>query len=202
MNPQEIAPDQPTAQPTSSAPTASATPLTTVPEPSVIAPASASSESPATPTQPKVDPASIYPTPASPTSPSQPKVDKWDSISTSDPSGNKFNLISLILAALAVISCLVLIFVPSLVGSITLAYVWFFVIFGLGAAALVLGLLHQKSIERVHLGSLVGIILGTIICLNALFVGAYYIKYVKPFVDAASSISTGSESGSSDLNFK
>lgn len=114
------------------------------------------------------------PAPQSPISPPPAPVADWN---TDPPSKfGSMGRLSLLLSSVAVGIFILLIFVTSLVDSLSKAYIWFFVILALGVAGLALGLISEKKKEKISLVGLLGIILSVIVCINCLVVGSYYIK--------------------------
>lgn len=132
------------------------------------APSPAASEQPARPSpQPQV------PSPVTtPYNPSQ----SWSPTSSSSNKSGAYGRLSLLLSSSAVGIFILLIFVNSLVDSLTKTYIWFFVILALGVAGLALGLLSEKNKEKISLLGLVGIVVSVIVLINCLTIGSYYIK--------------------------
>jgi hypothetical protein len=120
-----------------------------------------------------------------------------DSSSLSKPS-SKAGRLSLMLSLIAVGVFITLIFLPGLVSSETMLYVWFAIIAGLGTTSFVLGLKALRSQEKVQPLTLAGFILAIIICFNCLIGGAYYIKFRMLLNDFTSAFGS---SDSSDFDF-
>lgn len=154
------------------------------------------------PTPPVIPPTQPNP-PESPVNPPIPPVNDFKpgpDIGMSSGS-KKFGGLSLILSALAVGIFILLIFVSSLIDSLTKAYIWFFVILALGLAGLATGLLSEKGREKLSLTGLLGIILSVIVCVDCLVVGSYYLKIQMELNKFKSQFNSPSSSQNLDYNF-
>lgn len=120
----------------------------------------------------------VAPEPGSNLSQPSPEISPQDFSSNSQSSGlaAKFGTLALTLPVLALILAFIIIFWPSIIASETLFYVWLAVFLTLGGAGVGLGLAHLKASERIHLPSLMGVIIGTVVFLSAATLGTYYIK--------------------------
>lgn len=103
--------------------------------------------------------------------------DNWNNPVPAQSASSKLGLFSLFAGLLAVILTLGMIIIGSPLSSTTTIYVSFAVYFALSIAGLVLGILSEKSRNRISITGLLGIILAVIVCFSCLTAGAFYVKF-------------------------
>lgn len=174
VDPAVVAPPQPT---TSSVPPEQAPQIIAPPQPTTtnVPPVQAV----ASIAQPQ--PTSIYPTPnsayANPASASAINNSaNYNSPFTPYASTNSYGLIALGLGGAAVAIIPLLIFVPSLLNSMSMVTVWLAVVTALATVGLFLGLKSQKNTQQVDTLGLLAIILATVMLVLCITMGSYYIK--------------------------